>query len=169
MKQYLKWGGIALGALVVLIIIVTAVSGTTKTKTVFITVTPTPTADSAIEPSPTGEPVVAASSAAPVSTDATWVKVAEMTTTSSSKKGNLFAVSGEKQKIVIHYTAGEYGAGATAYIYLKGDSSSDGYTETAGAEKNGTESSMMYVDPGDYYLNLCVFGGKATATVYDFR
>lgn len=98
-----------------------------------------------------------------------WVKVAEMTTSSSDKKGAIFEVVGEKQKFSIDYKSDSEGAGATIYIFAKGDNSDDGYTEMFDTNENGSSSSLVYLDPGEYYLNLCVFGGKATGTFYDYR
>jgi hypothetical protein len=131
-----------------------------------VTVT-TNSTDSAIEQPPT--PEATTSPAADTNVNAKWVKVAQMTSSSSSKSGAIFEVTGEKQKVTIDYASGEYGAGATLYVFAKGDNSSDGYTGMFDTDKSGESSSLLYLDPGSYYLNLCVFGGEATGTLYDYR
>ena len=124
-----------------------------------------PPVTTAIEPVAQTEPATVEVA----TTVASWHKVAQMTTTSPEKNGELFTVRGDKQKLVIKYSPGSYGAGASGYVFLKGDTVSDGYTEMIGIDSGGSESSILYLDAGSYYFNLGAFGGRATLTLYDHR
>lgn len=87
--------------------------------------------------------------------------------TSNDAKSKTFKVSGEKQKLICNVKGDPDFAIAGVFIFPKGEDVM--YEHDMTFMDLGTSDSMMYLEPGSYYLDCLAANCTLTVTVKDWR